>query len=338
MIERSYYGRGKFLLSGEYLVLDGAKGLGVPLNLGQSLKVSSKKSFNPSLKWTSLDCHGNKWMESEFELWRFNFISERPINELDLKLQSILRQARRQNPHFLRDDEEVHAVSSLEFPIEWGLGSSSSILYNIAQWAYISPFELLKETFKGSGYDIACAQSSGPILYKKEGGSPSWSPVELDWNFKDNLYFIYSGSKKNSSEAITEFSKLSHMSRIRFKDEVSELTDAFITASSLKEFQSLMIKHESILSSCLGQESVNLKLFNDFDGAVKSLGAWGGDFMMVASDLHECDLKKYFNSKGYSVILNFNSLVADRKLDSRASYAGLIEQNNENFKSCSSLL
>ena len=52
-------------------------------------------------------------------------------------------------------------------------------------------FELLQKTFGGSGYDIACAQSLGPITYEVQSRGPRWEASEFNPHFRDNLYFVY---------------------------------------------------------------------------------------------------------------------------------------------------
>jgi hypothetical protein len=47
-------------------------------------------------------------------------------------------------------------------------------------------------------------------------------------------------------------------------------------------------------------------LFPDFKGIVKSLGAWGGDFVMVLSKQNP---KEYFIEKGYTTILSYDEMV-----------------------------
>ena len=69
----------------------------------------------------------------------------------------------------------------------------------------MSPFELLFNTSQGSGYDIACSQSTGPIVYEKETSGPRWSVTQFEPPFIDNLYFLYLGRKKDTQEAITYF-------------------------------------------------------------------------------------------------------------------------------------
>jgi mevalonate kinase len=39
-----FYSNGKFLITGEYLILDGAKSLAVPTKFGQELKIDSNDS------------------------------------------------------------------------------------------------------------------------------------------------------------------------------------------------------------------------------------------------------------------------------------------------------
>ena len=56
-------------------------------------------------------------------------------------------------------------------------------------------------------------------------------------------------------------------------------------------------------------EPVKNKIFPDFWGAIKSLGAWGGDFVLATSSKDEATTKDYFNSKGYHTVLLFSELV-----------------------------
>ena len=47
--DQHFYAKGKILLTAEYFVLDGAKGLALPSRLGQAMGVSYGKSFQPML-------------------------------------------------------------------------------------------------------------------------------------------------------------------------------------------------------------------------------------------------------------------------------------------------
>ena len=57
-------------------------------------------------------------------------------------------------------------TSELTFDKDWGLGSSSTLISNLSQLARIDPYELNNRVFNGSGYDIACAKSESPLLYR----------------------------------------------------------------------------------------------------------------------------------------------------------------------------
>ncbi|MBC7429035.1 MAG: GHMP kinase [Bacteriovorax sp.] len=307
--DQYYFGHGKLLLTGEYFVLDGALSLALPTKVGQSLSVKYSPSFSPTLSWKSYDVNGNLWFDSSFEFWHFKCLDENPSEEA-LSLQLILQQVRKQNSHFLRDNVDVKVETRLGFPLTWGLGSSSSLIYNIAQWAYISPFELLFKTHGGSGYDIACAQSDGPIAYKKNSSGPNWSPIYFSPSFKNNLYFVYLGKKQNSREAIREYAKKRPVDSSLIA-KITELTQEFLNAQTLKQFQSLIYAHEEIIAKTLDLPMVKESQFSDFPGAIKSLGAWGGDFIMVATEKDLSFVKKYFTEKGLDTVYNYSDLISD---------------------------
>ena len=67
-----------------------------------------------------------------------------------------------------------------------------------------------------------------------------------------------------------------------------------------------MEKHQAIMSDVLEMLTVKEQLFHDFKGVVKSLGAWGGDFVMVLSKNDPTD---YFRTKGYTTILTYDDMV-----------------------------
>ena len=303
----SFYGHGKILLSGEYFVLDGAKSLGLPTTVGQNLLIKHRKSYRPTLKWRSYDNNKNLWFECEFEFWHFDLIGKKE-NEQTRFLQKILRQARKQNSHFLREEMDIVAESHLEFPLEWGLGSSSTLIYNIAQWAYVGPFELLFKTIGGSGYDIACAQANGPILYEKKNLGPTWGETNFAPPFIDQLFLIYLGKKRKSSEAIASFVQ-SKKDKSSIKEQISNLTLEFNESKKIEEFNKLIKAHELIISDFLETPRVKKQYFDDFWGEVKSLGAWGGDFALVTSDRTHQETKNYFLSKGLDVFIPFKEMV-----------------------------
>ena len=309
MNNQYYYGHGKLLLTGEYFVLDGAKSLALPTRMGQQMNVSYTRSNNPKLFWKGVDVDNKVWFEAVFELWHFNLVDN--ASEEALILQRILRQARKQNIHFLRDDMDVHVETVLEFPLNWGLGSSSTLLYNIAQWAYISPFELQDKIFEGSGYDIACAQSMGPIIYSKNTNGPTWKSVTFSPLFKDKLYFVYLNKKKNSRDAISYYKSLENDNRSEIIKKINEITKRVHESLDLREFEDCLFEHENLLSQALKISKIKDDLFSDYWGAVKSLGAWGGDFVLVTSDRSENETRAYFSSKGFNTLLTYSEMITE---------------------------
>ena len=307
--DQNYFGHGKILLSGEYFVLNGADALALPTKAGQSLSVKYEQSFDPSLSWRAYDSNGELWFSVDYEFWNFNIIGEEQAKDPKAQfLQSLLRQARIQNKHFLREEVNVLVETRLGFPKDWGLGSSSSLIYNLAQWAYISPFELLFKTTQGSGYDVACAQSNGAILYNLGDSGPLWSPVLFDPKFKENLSFIYLGQKQNTKEAIMNYKKI-NSPKSSLIDEVSLLTREMLTAKNLDDFNRIVRDHERIVSSHIGNPILKDSNFNDFDGEIKSLGAWGGDFILASSRNDKKEVEKYFKNKGLEVVIPYEEII-----------------------------
>ena len=324
--DESFYAQGKLLISGEYFVLDGAKSLALPISVGQSLSVKYSASYNPSLTWRSFEPSGKMWYEGKFEFWQFQS-RENSCEKTTEFLRKILLQVRKQNPHFLREEQDVLVETHLEFPLEWGFGSSSTLIYNIAQWAYTGPFELQFKTSGGSGYDIACAHAGSPILYSKKTDGPRWSPVKFDPEFKDNLYFVYTGRKQDSRKAVNFYEQKGPMPP-EVVIAISKITEEMVYCSTLDEFNFLILCHEELISKHLGLKKVKEELFADYFGEVKSLGAWGGDFVLVTSDRSPEETRGYFQSKGYETIIPFCELVFSKnknpphgeKADSHVTY------------------
>lgn len=309
MSEQYYYGHGKLLLSGEYFVMDGASALALPTTVGQSMRVKYKPSYQPTLNWKSFDHTGKIWFESDYEFWHFKPIKLQENNPTQENLSIVLNAVRAQNPHFLRDDLDVMVETKIEFPLEWGLGSSSTFLYNVAQWAYVSPFELLKKTLGGSGYDIACAQAMGPILFHKVDGKPQWESAAFNPVFKDQLYFLYLGHKQNSNKEVLKYKERMIAGKEQIVSDLSLLTREMLTARELATFSKVIHTHEDIIAKALGYEKIKDKYFSDYWGEVKSLGAWGGDFSLVTSDRDPSETRDYFSNKCFTTLIPFGEIV-----------------------------
>ncbi len=160
MKTKSWYAHGKLLITGEYLVLEGAKALAIPLKPGQYLSV--KKQKEKKLSWTAMNPDG-LWFQAILQLPGLDVL-QTTDKGLSQKLQSILFHTKRLNTNFLCKDVGYSVETILEFNPEYGFGSSSTLIANMAKWAEVDPFDLQKITFGGSGYDIACASAKNPIV------------------------------------------------------------------------------------------------------------------------------------------------------------------------------
>jgi len=302
---RSFYGHGKLLISGEYLVLRGAQALAIPVRYGQSLHITEKPGA-PCLNWVS-HIPGKVWLSAKFNLPDLEIISSSNAR-LALQLQKILIAAKDLNPDYISLSHTINAVSEVEFNPSWGLGSSSTLIANIARWAGVDPFELNRLTFGGSGYDIAAALSDKPIIYQLDNGKPTYEPVDFNLPFTDRIWLVYQNKKENSREAVSKFSEIPVPSEAIHT--ISEITLKLCTTRSFEEFLNLLEEHENIISDVLNQPTVKQKLFPDFKGSIKSLGAWGGDFFLVASHQQEAFITGYFLNRGFNTLFRYNALKA----------------------------
>lgn len=301
---KSWYAHGKLLISGEYLVLRGATALSLPLKYGQSLQVSAGEGKS-SLSWKAL-LPDKVWFTATYDLPNLE-VGGTDHQDLADRLKSILLEAKKMNPAFLSAPQSLTATTRLNFPPEWGIGSSSSLLANIGRWANVDPFELNRRVFGGSGYDIASALTDMPILYQLINGNPVYEITDFNPPFQEHLWFIYQNRKQSSKPAVQKFSE-TVVSKSKV-EAVTALTLQMAVTDNLTKFMELMKQHEEILGEILLQQPVQKRLFPDFKGAVKSMGAWGGDFLLAASECDPTYLRSYFAGKGFETVFRFQDMV-----------------------------
>lgn len=301
-MKKFFYSNGKLLLTAEYLVLDGAIALALPTKFGQDLVVNSGK--NKEISWKSFDADKSIWFETiiEFE----EIINKKLVENKNIKntLIEILHEGFLKKPDFINNFEGYIITTNLTFPRNWGLGTSSTLINNIAQWLEIDAFELLKNSFGGSGYDIACAQNDSPILYHLKHRKSFVEKVKFEPEFTKNIYFVYLNKKQNSRNAIENYRKKNIT--IGSINQINELTNEILISKNIQSFAQAIKKHEDLLSEILEIETIQQQLFIDFSGAIKSLGAWGGDFVMVVS---ESNPEEYFKNKGYETVLKYDEMI-----------------------------
>jgi len=294
----NYRANGKLLLTSEYAITQGAKGLAIPTIKGQTLQIHSENS-DEAIIWESLAQDGTTWFSARLMPGTLEVVEStdaKVATRLVQNLQVVLK-----NTNLLEQPKRF--TTQLEFPNEWGLGSSSTFTSLLAQCAGVNALQHFRTVHGGSGYDLACATADGPIVYQLQNEVGVARPATIDFDFLDDLGFVYQGNKQLTSES------LNLVQRKPFSEAHIEtfntLTDAFVNASNVTDLERIIEEHESMLSEHLGLPKVKQQRFSTYPGAVKSLGGWGGDFVLVTR-LESC--RKWLTDNGYTVIFPFKSL------------------------------
>jgi mevalonate kinase len=307
---QQYYSKGKFLISGEYLVLKGARALAVPLKYSQSLEVAPNTNSEFHLRWNA-SVKNTFWFEAIFDIDSLAILETSDLQKAKI-LSALLKEANALNPKILRNVKGFDVLTNTDFDINWGLGSSSTLVANVAKWFGADPFRLHFANSSGSGYDIACANADGPIFYTLHEEQPLIEPARFNPEFSNRLYFVYLGRKQKSNHSIRDFfDKL--VNREKEIERISEISEELTSTHDLEEFEFFIDEHEQIMSGVLGVPTVKESTFGDFPASVKSLGAWGGDFVMMTWPGEKKDLLLYLNSKGLNTVFGFDEIVLDRR-------------------------
>lgn len=293
----NYYASGKLLIFGEYLVLNGAKCLAIPLRFGQHLLVQN--SEREDILWESW-AEGEIWFSATFsENLKIKTMGDIGTSQL---VSHLLRWIRSEKPHLF--SKGLTFVVDADFPLKWGLGSSATLISLLAQWSGVDPFSLLEISLNGSGYDVACATQDNPIVFRRK--DKETIPVSLPSEIVNKVLFVYSGKKQNTSFEVLRFQN------VEISDEeivtMNTIVESALKATSIEEWESLIEESETLLSGILEMAPIQQIEFSDYPYRIKSLGAWGGDFYM-ATFRDEQKARDYFISKGYTTLFNYEEII-----------------------------
>ena len=302
---KTFRANGKLLISGEYTVLDGSLSLALPTQRGQVLNY--KHIEQEVLHWRSLDVDGTVWFEAHYQASSLEIIDS-DDNKKAATLKEILEAAAAlsSTTKFLKGE----VTTRLEFPKDWGLGSSSTLLCCVAQCFKIDPMALHFKVSNGSGYDVACGTNDTAITYRLFTHVTEVLPFDWRPSFKDSLFFVYLNTKQKSSSEVSKYQdRKSQFNVAETVAKISVMTQQLMHASTIEEFNKALESHESLMAKVLGYPTVKELYFSDYVGAVKSLGAWGGDFVLATGGPED---RAYFAAKGYSVIHEYASLILEK--------------------------
>ncbi|MDP1622042.1 MAG: GYDIA family GHMP kinase [Bacteroidales bacterium] len=297
-----FHANGKLLLTGEYLVLAGARALALPVRFGQHIFIH--EISGGIIEWESVAPDGT-WFRSRFDTATFRVIST-DNHPVATGLATLLGAARSMNPDFLPDSTGWNVRVTATFPLAWGFGSSSTLCSLVARWAEVPAFDLFRMISQGSGYDIACATRQSLLYYRLIKGQPEITPAVAGKALRENTWFAYIGNKQDSASEVASFLQGKKYSGIDL-EEVSRLSSAICNAGSPDELIAFVNEHEAILSAILGREPISGSL-PSFPGTVKSLGAWGGDFAMFVSSKRKEDVVKRLHEMGFYHLFSYQEL------------------------------
>jgi mevalonate kinase len=301
---KRFYSNGKLLLTAEYFVLDGATAFAAPTKYGQDLVV--QPTVENRLQWESYDHKNCCWLAVDIEILAIESgLNQQQKKEAKMLLQ-LLKAVKNQNPSFFSTGG-FKVKTYLSFPRNWGLGSSSTLLNNLAQWAGIDAYQLLNETFGGSGYDLACAMNNTHILYSNKPKKPLIECIDFQPVFLDQLYFVHLNKKQDSRKGIQRYFELRKKENTqKLIETVDQLSEAIVSCNDLKDFEKLIAEHEQLVSKTIQLPKIQDSAFSDYFGQTKSLGAWGGDFILATGN---DDTPNYFYKKGFQTVIPYNEMI-----------------------------
>ncbi len=315
MKEQVFFAPGKLMLTGEYVVFNGVEALALPTGrFGQSLMVQSRENGNFHA-WKSFE-KDKEWFSSDFSLDLSRILQTNDIEKARF-LQEILKYIKNYKPALF--EKPAAFTTRLNFNRQWGWGSSSTLLVLLYQWSGVNPFVLNRKFYGGSGYDIAVGMENKALIYKlnespadtgfkmippfNEPPYPSWQTLQdFDLPFKADLKLVYLGKKQSSANEIKKYKPVISPGQ---KEELNRITRSVARTTNLDEFRNLMNRHEQILSTVLGRPTIKEELFSGFKGMIKSLGAWGGDFVLASGK----NTEEYFRKKGLETIFDFDKVL-----------------------------
>ncbi len=300
-----FHAQGKLLITGEYAVLDGALALAVPTKKGQSMRIQPQKEAHPSLTWRAFDVDHQPWLQCSWAYTMLDSPQAAQTTPEEKHLLELLHRCQWLNPLFNLAElypQGVLVETYLDFNRAWGWGTSSTLLHLLGQWAQVSAWDLAQGRFSGSGYDLACAAAQGPIHYQLTVQGPKSTPMDWKPPFADQLHLVYLEQKQQSQSAIAHY-RAATGPKQPLVDQISRLTVEMTDCQSTDHWNELVSRHEQLLASLLQVPTARERWFADYPGSIKSLGAWGGDFVLA------CGPSDYFKAKGFTTCLPFAEVV-----------------------------
>ena len=276
------------MLAGEYLALHGLETFAFPIKYGQKLTLWQSAKEGALLKWKSKNYEGKTWFTCEIETKN---VLEKVTDNATVsgRICELIQLAKQLNPRFELNGTYM-IETQLEFDQSFGLGSSSTLVSLIAQWARVDVMQLQHKVFGGSGYDAAVCSIQKPLVYwKNEMGTANWALWEMNDEMSSDWLLCFPRKKVNSRSSLDQVKEnlqkvvndsvmMTQLDTILQQVKVADTTEAL--ELSLEIWQ-------AFISKCLGLSTaytdLGIKKVNG--GLCKYLGAWGGDIILVNKKL-----------------------------------------------------
>ena len=293
---------GKLLITSEYLVMKGATALAIPAKLDQELTIKSTNT--DFIYWESFDKNNLIWYKQKFFLDKGSLIYHGKKNKISDLIVRLFDYIHRFNDPKKSIGNEF--IWKLNFDRNWGLGSSSTLINNLSKWAKVNPYKLLFSVFNGSGYDIACCDKSNPIIFQKKDDYLSFSNTTFNPNFLNNLFLVFLNKKQNTQKSVQNFLK-NDAHYIEEINQINNIVNGIQNVKDLTAFESLIERHEKIIANILQIPTIQNEKFPKYNyGVIKSLGSWGGDFVLATGDERNMD---FFREKGFNTVKKISDLL-----------------------------
>ena len=148
-------------------MLDGALALAVPTRLGQDFYSEEEKDGASMVFWEAL--HENKpWLSIQIDYKNWKIIQTN-LPESSAFILKVLQNVQKLSTEKFHSDSTYKITTNLQFPANHGLGSSSTLMNNLAEWSHIDAFLLNELSLGGSGYDIALHENK------------PWLSIQIDY-------------------------------------------------------------------------------------------------------------------------------------------------------------
>ena len=269
-----------------------------PTIFGQ--KFTFSENLNDDILWLAKDINGT-FLEKKFSIESIS--NPDNIRAEDALLKTLA------NAYQLSNNKKklqgFNVESTLNYDRNFGLGSSASFLRLVADIFDCNPFSLRMNGWNGSGFDIAATTQNQLFTYSIEGDLPKVETAIFNNKLTENIFFIYTNKKQNTRDSIQRI-KLNDTEKADFVAKANALTVDFQSCSSNFELIMLMEEHEELVSFYTGYNKIKVQ-FTDFQGGIKSLGAWGGDFIMATGEKEY--IYSYFKTKGLDKIYSWNEII-----------------------------